>query len=84
MVTSRRPRAVRARIAPSATSCARRSDTSVPCHRVIAAGGKLGGYGRDLFAKRALLLAEGVMVAGGRIRDFAQKRWKHPALKIGR
>ena len=32
-------------------------DASVPCHRVIAAGGKLGGYGRDLFAKRALLLA---------------------------
>ena len=28
-------------------------DSSVPCHRVIAAGGKLGGYGRDLFAKRA-------------------------------
>jgi hypothetical protein len=32
---------------------------------VIAAGGKLGGYGRDLFAKRALLLDEGVIVSGG-------------------
>ena len=52
-------------------------DSTVPCHRVIAAGGKLGGYGRDLFAKRALLLAEGVMVSGGRIRDFAERRWKH-------
>jgi methylated-DNA-[protein]-cysteine S-methyltransferase len=52
------------------------NDSSVPCHRVIAAGGKLGGYGRDLFAKRALLLAEGVLVAGGRVRDFAAKRWK--------
>jgi O-6-methylguanine DNA methyltransferase len=52
------------------------SDSSVPCHRVIAAGGKLGGYGRDLFAKRALLLAEGVMVSGGRIRDFAALRWQ--------
>lgn len=51
-------------------------DPSIPCHRVIAAGGKLGGYGRDLFAKRALLVAEGVLVSGGRIRDFAQKRWK--------
>ena len=51
-------------------------DPSIPCHRVIAAGGKLGGYGRDLFAKRALLLAEGVMVTGGRIRNFAQLRWK--------
>ncbi len=46
-------------------------DSSVPCHRVIAAGGKLGGYGRDLFAKRALLLAEGVIVPAGRVRDFA-------------
>jgi len=50
-------------------------DASVPCHRVIAAGGKLGGYGRDLFAKRALLLAEGVTVANGRVRDFASRRW---------
>jgi len=60
------------------------NDSSIPCHRVIAAGGKLGGYGRDLFAKRALLLAEGVVVAGGRVRDFAVRRWKNPALKIGR
>jgi O-6-methylguanine DNA methyltransferase len=52
------------------------TDSSVPCHRVIAAGGKLGGYGRDLFAKRALLLAEGLVVSNGRVRDFAQKRWR--------
>jgi O-6-methylguanine DNA methyltransferase len=60
------------------------SDSSVPCHRVISAGGKLGGYGRDLFAKRALLLAEGIVVSNGRVRDFAQRRWKNPALKMGR
>ena len=59
-------------------------DSSIPCHRVIAAGGKLGGYGRDLFAKRALLLAEGVIVSGGRVKDFAARRWNNPALKIGR
>ena len=59
-------------------------DSSIPCHRVIAAGGKLGGYGRDLFAKRALLMAEGLIVSGGRVRDFGAKRWKNPALKIGR
>lgn len=59
-------------------------DSSIPCHRVIAAGGKLGGYGRDLFAKRALLLAEGVVVSSGRVRDFAQKRWEKSLLKIGR
>lgn len=59
------------------------SDSSVPCHRVIAAGGKLGGFGRDLFAKRALLLAEGVVVAGGRVREFAARRWQSK-LKTGR
>src|SRR5687767_7918538 len=58
------------------------SDSSVPCHRVISAGGQLGGYGRDLFAKRALLLAEGVVVAGGRVRDFAKRRWKNPGRNI--
>ena len=54
------------------------SDSSVPCHRVISAGGKLGGYGRDLFAKRALLLAEGVIVSNGRVRNFANLRWQKP------
>jgi O-6-methylguanine DNA methyltransferase len=54
------------------------SDSSIPCHRVIAAGGKLGGYGRDLFAKRALLLQEGVIVSGGRVRNFADIRWRRP------
>jgi O-6-methylguanine DNA methyltransferase len=52
------------------------SDSSIPCHRVIAAGGRLGGYGRDAFAKRALLLQEGVIVSGGRIRNFADVRWQ--------
>lgn len=52
------------------------SDSSIPCHRVISAGGKLGGYGRDLFAKRALLLAEGVIVTNGRVRNFSELRWK--------
>src|SRR3989337_4026210 len=50
------------------------SDSSIPCHRVIAAGGKLGGYGRDLFAKRGLLLAEGIIVSNGRVRDFGELR----------
>lgn len=50
------------------------ADTSVPCQRVIAAGGKLGGYGRDLHLKRALLLAEGVTVSRYTLRDCAAKR----------
>ena len=32
----------------------------VPCHRVIAAGGAIGGYGGGLELKRALLRLEGV------------------------
>ena len=31
----------------------------VPCHRVVAAGGRLGGYGGSEGLKRALLGAEG-------------------------
>jgi O-6-methylguanine DNA methyltransferase len=54
------------------------SDSSIPCHRVISAGGKLGGFGRDLFAKRALLLAEGVIVSNGRVRNFTDLRWRKP------
>ena len=73
--TSPRQPAGRARIARSATSCASTSDSSVPCHRVIAAGGKLGGYGRDLFAKRALLLAEGVIVVSGRPNQETSRRF---------
>jgi O-6-methylguanine DNA methyltransferase len=32
----------------------------VPCHRVLGAGGKMGGFGGGLPLKRALLLREGV------------------------
>jgi methylated-DNA-[protein]-cysteine S-methyltransferase len=38
----------------------------IPCHRVVAAGGRLGGFGGGLTLKRALLRLEGV-------------RWQHPA-----
>jgi O-6-methylguanine DNA methyltransferase len=47
----------------------------VPCHRVIAAGGTLGGYGGSEGLKRALLTAEGVTVTGRRIRVFDRKRF---------
>jgi methylated-DNA-[protein]-cysteine S-methyltransferase len=46
----------------------------VPCHRVIAAGGKLGGYGGHLELKRALLRAEGIRVVGSTVKDFAERR----------
>jgi O-6-methylguanine DNA methyltransferase len=51
-------------------------DASIPCHRVIAAGGKLGGYGRDLHAKRDLLISEGIVVYNGRVKGFKEVRWK--------
>ncbi len=47
----------------------------VPCHRVIAAGGRLGGYGGSEFLKRSLLAAEGVTVAGARVRELDRVRW---------
>jgi O-6-methylguanine DNA methyltransferase len=50
----------------------------VPCHRVVGAGGALGGYGGNLELKRALLRAEGVVVAGSRIREFAKRQWLAP------
>jgi methylated-DNA-[protein]-cysteine S-methyltransferase len=39
----------------------------VPCHRVIAAGGRLGGYGGREALKRSLLAAEGVPMRGSRV-----------------
>jgi methylated-DNA-[protein]-cysteine S-methyltransferase len=48
----------------------------VPCHRVIAAGGRLGGYGGSEVLKRSLLVAEGVPVSGTRVRELDRVRWK--------
>jgi O-6-methylguanine DNA methyltransferase len=48
----------------------------VPCHRVIAAGGRLGGYGGNEVLKRALLAAEGVVVSGLRVRELERVRFK--------
>ncbi|MBI4133451.1 MGMT family protein [Candidatus Uhrbacteria bacterium] len=36
-------------------------DRSVPCHRVIRADGKVGGYNRGEARKRQLLLEEGAV-----------------------
>ena len=47
----------------------------IPCHRVVAAGGRLGGYGGNEGLKRALLAAEGLAVSGARVRDFDRKRF---------
>jgi O-6-methylguanine DNA methyltransferase len=47
----------------------------LPYHRVVAAGGRLGGYGADPHLKRSLLVAEGLTLRRGRILDFERHRW---------
>jgi O-6-methylguanine DNA methyltransferase len=47
----------------------------LPYHRVIAAGGRLGGYGGQEGLKQALLRQEGVPVSNGRVRGFQARRW---------
>lgn len=66
-----RPRAARA-VGNIMKGCGR---PDVPCHRVIAAGGRLGGYGGSEFLKRSLLTAEGIVVSGSRVRELNRVRW---------
>ena len=47
----------------------------LPYHRVVAAGGRLGGYS-SLSLKRSLLSAEGLTVAPGRVVGFSRVHWK--------
>jgi O-6-methylguanine DNA methyltransferase len=51
------------------------NDPSVPCHRVIASAGGLGGFGGYLDRKRQLLRAEGLDVSLTRVRGFGGVRW---------
>ena len=75
-----RPRASRA-VGNIMRTCGR---IDIPCHRVIAAGGRLGGYGGDELLKRSLLMAEGILVSRSRrspvraVREFEQIRWRTP------
>ena len=48
----------------------------LPYHRVIAANGRLGGYGANPQLKAALLGAEGIVVRRGRILEFRRVRWE--------
>ena len=51
-------------------------DPYTPCHRVIGAGGSLGGFGGNLGLNRARLAAEGLEVTPSRERRFAEVRWR--------
>jgi O-6-methylguanine DNA methyltransferase len=66
-----RPRACRA-VGNIMRACGR---PDVPCHRVVAAAGRLGGFGGNAEMKRALLRAEGIAVTASTIRDFQRRRW---------
>jgi O-6-methylguanine DNA methyltransferase len=48
----------------------------LPYHRVVAAGGRLGGYGGAPGLKAGLLAAEGIVVRRQRIRGFANHQWR--------
>ncbi|HUL72965.1 MAG TPA: MGMT family protein [Vicinamibacterales bacterium] len=47
----------------------------LPYYRVVAAGGRLGGYGGAPGLKAALLKAEGLVIRGTRIVGFSRHRW---------
>lgn len=65
-----RPRAARA-----VGNILREADRpGLPYHRVIAAGGRLGGYS-SLALKRSLLSAEGLTVTPARVVGFTKVRW---------
>jgi O-6-methylguanine DNA methyltransferase len=52
----------------------------LPYHRVIAAAGRLGGFGGNLALKRALLVGEGIVVSGTRVKDWQARAWR-PAVR---
>jgi O-6-methylguanine DNA methyltransferase len=66
-----KPRAARA-VGNIMKGCGR---PDVPAHRVINAGGRLGGYGGNEGMKQALLAAEGVVIRHKRIK-IEQYRWR--------
>jgi methylated-DNA-[protein]-cysteine S-methyltransferase len=57
----------------------------VPCHRVVASDGSLGGFsgqrlGPAIQTKKRLLIKEGVKINGNRIQDF-ERVFFQPRLK---
>jgi len=66
-----RPRAARA----VGTIMRRARVPGLPYHRVIAAGGRVGGYGGAPGMKASLLSAEGLAVRRLRVLEFDRHRW---------
>lgn len=69
-VLAGRPRAARAVGQVMRTA----NEPGLPYHRVVAAGGRLGGFGRWPQMKAQLLTAEGLTIHRGRIKQFTKVR----------
>jgi len=56
----------------------------IPCHRVVRADGRIGGYSGDggVGRKIALLKKEGVDTAEGKIAGFAEKLYRFEAQQV--
>jgi methylated-DNA-[protein]-cysteine S-methyltransferase len=54
----------------------------VPCHRVIASNGRIGGYGGGIPRKLQLLRSEGFALADGAVRLPDDVVWGHQGTKI--
>jgi len=54
----------------------------VPCHRVIASGGRIGGYGGGIPRKLQLLRSEGFALAETAVRLSDNVVWGHKGTKI--
>lgn len=52
------------------------AEPGLPYHRVIAAGGALGGFGGASHIKKARLVAEGHTFRGKRLANFRIRRWR--------
>ena len=64
------PRAARA----VGNACNKNFDAPrTPCHRVVGAGGSIGGYAFGVKRKISLLAKEGVKVRAGKILDFEER-----------
>lgn len=48
----------------------------IPCYKVVASSGALGGYNGGLPAKIRRLKKDGITVRAGKIVDFAQRRYR--------
>lgn len=48
----------------------------VPCHRVVASDGSLGGYSGGLAKKISLLEEEGIKINKNKVLDFERVLWR--------